>query len=87
MKVEGRLFRESILLNVDYVTYEDESLRFSKELENALILLCRKMDIPVPLWLDKNTQEFAAFRQTVFFSEQFSQKVEFERFQFKLCNE
>lgn len=86
MKVEGRLFRESVLLAVESVTYTNEEVRFSKELENSLILLCRKMDIPVPLWLDKNTKEFAAFRQTIFFSEQFSQEVEFERFQFKLCD-
>lgn len=86
MKVEGRLFRESVLLAVESVTYTNEEVRFSKELENSLILLCRKMDIPVPLWLDKNTKEFAAFRQTIFFSEQFSQEVEFERFQIKLCD-
>lgn len=85
MRVEGRLFRESVILAVEFIEYSNEDLRFSKELENSLILLCRKLDIPVPMWLEKNTQEFAAFRQTIFFSEQFSQEVRFDRFQFKLC--
>lgn len=85
MRVEGRLFRESVILAVEFIEYSNDDLRFSKELENSLILLCRKLDIPVPMWLEKNTQEFAAFRQTIFFAEQFSQEVRFDRFQFKLC--
>ena len=84
MKLEGKLFRANIVIRFFVVDYEKNELTFVKELENALILLCRELDCPIPLWLSKNTHEFAAFRQTVFFSDQFTEKVQFDRFQIHL---
>jgi len=66
------------------IVYEEKGVRFSVELEHALVLLCRELDIPVPMWMAKNTHEFAAFHQTIFFSEQYTEKVRFDRFQIKL---
>ena len=39
---------------------------------------------PVPLWMKKNTHEFAAFHQTIFFDEQYPDKVKFDKFQIKM---
>lgn len=84
MRLEGRTFKGNTILNVCVVDHTNENVRFSKELEEALILLCADMDIPIPMWLSKNTHEFAVFRQTIFFSEQYNQKVNFDRFQMRL---
>ena len=84
MKLEGRTFKGNTLLNVDVVVYENPNVRFSKELEECFVILCKEMEVPVPMWLSKNTHEFAVFRQTIFFAEQFNQKVGFDRFQIKL---
>lgn len=83
MKLEGRTFKGNNILNVKIVEHENPDVRFSKELEEGLILVCRELDIPVPMWLSKNTHEFAAFRQTIFYAEQYNQSVAFDRFQFK----
>ena len=84
MKLEGRLFVANRMTEIKEVeTPDNEGEAFSVRLERALVELCRQMDIPVPLWMKKNTHEFAAFRQTNFFSEQYTQKVRFERFQIK----
>ncbi len=56
-------------------------------LEKALVELCREMNIPVPMWLSKNTKEFAAFHQTIFFGEQYTDKVVFDKFQIKMIEE
>lgn len=84
MKLEGRTFKGNNILNVQIVEHENSSVRYSKELEETLILLCQEMDVPLPMWLSKNTHEFAAFRQTIFFAEQYNQKVVFDRFQIRL---
>lgn len=84
MKLEGRTFKGNNIMNVCVVDHTNDKVRYSKELEEALILLCTEMDIPLPMWLSKNTHEFAAFRQTIFFSEQYNQKVSFDRFQMRL---
>lgn len=46
--------------------------------------LCAALEIPVPLWLKKNTKELANFRKTFFTSEQFMEKVWFDKFEILL---
>ena len=84
MKLEGKIFRANIVLGVEVVETKKTNQSFVKELEAALIELCRELEIPIPLWLSKNTHEFAAFHQTLFFADQFTEKVGFDRFQIKL---
>ena len=84
MKLEGRLFVANRMTEIKEVeTPDKEGEPFSVRLERALVELCRQMDIPVPMWMKKNTHEFAAFRQTIFFKEQYTEKVRFDRFQIK----
>ncbi len=83
MILEGRLFVANRLTELKEVEYTNDDLAFSMQLENALVLLCKELDIPIPLWLKKNTHEFAAFHQTLFFADQFNEKVKFDRFQIK----
>lgn len=84
MKLEGRLFIANRMTEIKEVeTVDKEGEPFSVRLERALVELCRQMDIPVPMWMKKNTHEFAAFRQTIFFREQYTEKVRFDRFQIK----
>ena len=84
MKLEGRLFIANRMSEIKEVeTPDNESEAYSVRLERALVELCRQMDIPVPMWMKKNTREFAAFRQTIFFKEQYTEKVRFDRFQIK----
>ena len=81
MKLEGRLFVSNRLTDIKEVELvSDPDLPFSRNLESALIMLCRELDVPVPAWMKKNTREFAAFYQTVFFAEQYQEQVRFDRF-------
>jgi hypothetical protein len=84
VKLEGKLFKGNIMIRQAEIVRNDPDLSFVKELELCLIDLCRELEIPIPLWLSKNTHEFAAFRQTLFFSDQYTEKVSFDRFQIKL---
>lgn len=84
MRLEGKLFKGNLMTREAVVTRNDPEASFVKELENALIDLCHALDVPIPLWLSKNTHEFAAFRQTMFFSDQYTEMVHFDRFQIRL---
>lgn len=83
MVLEGRLFVANRMTEIKEVEFSDPEKSFSGVLEGALILLCKELDVPVPMWLKKNTREFAAFHQTMFFKEQYTEKVRFDRFQIK----
>ncbi len=84
LKLEGRLFVANRMTEIKEVTTEDTDSSYSKRLEKALVELCRQMDIPVPMWMKKNTKEFAAFGQTIFFREQYTEQVRFDRFQIRV---
>jgi len=84
MRLEGKQFKANLMIRQAVVTKDNPEMSFVKELESALIELCHTLDMPIPLWLSKNTHEFAAFRQTLFFSDQFTENVHFDRFQIRL---
>ncbi len=84
MKLEGRVFKANLNLAERTVEKSEVGDSFVKDLEWCFVKLCRELDIPIPLWLVKNTSEFAKFRQTIFFAEHFTENVSFDRFQIKL---
>ena len=83
MTLEGKTFRANLLLEDKVVTHPDGPQRFTVLLERCLVDLCRQLDIPIPIWMEKNTHEFARFHQTIFFAEQFTEPIKFERFQIR----
>lgn len=84
MRLEGKIFRANLAIAEKTVEKAEKSESFVKDLEWCFVLLCRELDIPIPLWLNKNTIEFARFHQTIFFEEQFTEKILFNRFQIRL---
>lgn len=84
MRLEGRLFRQNLIIREAIVEQPETGVRFIKILDDALIQLCRQIDSPLPIWLEKNTHEFARFHQTIFFDGQFTEKTDFDRFQIRL---
>ena len=81
MKLEGRIFRSNLMIREWTVDRPETGGRFVSQLEKCLIDLCHGLEIPIPMWLEKNTHEFARFHQTIFFAEQFGDPVTFDRFQ------
>jgi len=86
MRLEGRTYISNKILNIHEVDIPEDGGSFVENLEKALVELCRQMEIPVPMWLKKNTKEFAAFHQTIFFAEQYTDKVVFDKFQIKMID-
>lgn len=87
LTLEGRLFVANRMTEIKEVTTENTDASYSKRLEKALIELCRQLDVPVPMWMKKNTKEFAAFGQTIFFREQYTENVRFDRFQIRVIED
>lgn len=87
LTLEGRLFVANRMTEIKEVTVESVDASYSKRLEAALIELCRQLDVPVPMWMKKNTREFAAFGQTIFFREQYTENVRFDRFQIRVLED
>jgi hypothetical protein len=76
--VKGKLIRESAAVD------NEQEHSFRDKLEKCLTGLCSNLDVPVPLWLKKNTRELAVFKKTFFTSEQFIEKVWFDKLEIML---
>ena len=59
----------------------DPQLAFNEKLEYCLLNICKQLSIPVPIWMEKNTKEFAHYKKTFFTNEQFIEDVWFDRFE------
>lgn len=86
MRLEGTVLKGDSRLGMHIIEIPEVSESFSHNLDQALLSLCKILNIPLPLWLKKNTREFVRFRQTSFFPEQFTEEVRFDQFYIKLLD-
>ena len=52
--------------------------------QQALQELCRRLDIPRPLWLGKHQKEYDSFRRTAFTQDHFMEPIAFSRLEIEL---
>ncbi len=84
MRLYGKIIKDTRLIREALVDEDDDNLNYRDKLEKCFVNLCREIDIPVPLWIKKNTKEFGAFRRTFFSKEQFVEIVNFDRFEIRI---
>lgn len=54
--------------------------------QDALAEACHHLDLPKPLWLDKNQREWEEFGQTRFLPDAFFENVPFERLEIEFID-
>jgi hypothetical protein len=86
MRLEGTAYKGDSRLAMTTVEIPETSESFSHNLDQALLQLCKTLSLPLPLWLKKNTREFATFRQTTFSPDQYTEPVNFDQFYIKLID-
>ncbi|HQM96980.1 MAG TPA: hypothetical protein PK705_08235 [Clostridia bacterium] len=84
MLIYGKLIKKNMILTEEKAEYTDSDMTFQQKLTNCLVDICKKMDIQVPIWMNKNTKELAKFNKTFFTDEQFMEKVYFDRFEIEM---
>ena len=84
MTLNGKLIVEGKLIREMGAEDNDEAHNFRDKLQSCLVDVCGKLEVPVPLWLKKNTRELAIFRRTFFSREQFIDKVWFDKLEINL---
>ncbi len=80
MILYGKLMKGNVLLKNSKAVANDPEKSFHDQMEEAFIKLCRNLDIPIPIWLKKNTREISHYRKTYFEKEQFIEETIFDRF-------
>ena len=86
MRVWFRQFRENRMLKDITVSDYEEDTRTHKvvrALENA----CREMDLPVPIWLDVNINDFKRNAKCRFYQDSFMEPVGFDYLEMQAIEE
>jgi hypothetical protein len=83
MRLVGKLYKGTTILKEELVEVGDDAGTYQDRLEQCIIEVCRRLSIDVPLWLGKNTREYAAYRRTSFNADQFFNPVCFDRFEIR----
>ena len=81
MQIEAKVFKGNKVVRIIDAENLEESLGFTSQLEKCFLAICKQLDVSTPLWMQKNTQEFARFHQTIFTTEQFVETINFDRLQ------
>ena len=55
--------------------------------QQALVEMCREMDVPAPMWLGKHEFEFESFRHTAFTKDHFIEDVSFDRMEIEFLDD
>jgi len=84
LKITGKLIKGTGIISEKLVEKENSSVSFRDLLEDNFIALCKELDISVPLWLKRNTTEFARYRRTSFTKDQFIEDVKFDRLEIRI---
>lgn len=86
MKLTGTLIKGTKITKQAFFEIRNDKIQYRVLLEECFIGLCKELDIPVPIWMKKNTHEFVVFKKTFFTNEQFNEKVKFDRFEIQAQN-
>ena len=57
------------------------------EEKDVLVEMCKRLDLPCPIWLSKHDSEYARFRRTAFSPEHFVESVEFDRLEIEFLDD
>ena len=57
------------------------------EENEALTEMCKKADIPCPIWLPKHEREYEEFRRTSFTQEHFIEEIGFDRLEIEYLDD
>ncbi len=86
MKLRAKIIKGSTIIKEEESSFSGQG-KFQQQLEQCFVVLCKRMDISVPMWLRKNTREFVRYKRTSFQSDQFIEPVGFDRFEIRLFEE
>ncbi len=84
MKLYGKIIKNGKLIKETWAVPQNTTGDFRDQLEECLILVCKELDVEVPIWLKKNSTEFGLYKKTSFNSDHFGEAINFDRLEIVL---
>lgn len=82
----GKIFKQNRMLN-DTVITVDNDLNRTRKVYQALEEICYEFDLPKPLWLESNKQDFIRNSKTRFTKDSFIEDIAFDYLEIQVIEE
>ena len=82
----GKIFKQNRMLN-DTVITVDNDLNRTRKVYQALEEICYKFNLPKPLWLESNKQDFIRNSKTRFTKDSFIEDIAFDYLEIQVIEE
>ncbi len=86
MRIWARQFKDTHMLCDEVVENYTKDTRTHK-IFAALADVCVKMDLPQPVWLERNLKEFKRNAYTKFYQDSFIEEIPFDYLEFRVIEE
>lgn len=86
MRIWARQFKETHML-CDYLVEDNSAETRTHKIFNAIDKICKEMDLPQPIWLDKNIKEFKSIAKVRFGRDSFIEEVPFDYLEIQVIEE
>ena len=81
LRLYGKIVKNTMILREEYAEENEFAGTYRENLEKCFLVVCKKLGLEVPIWMKKNTREFASYNKTMFFREHFIDDVPFDYFE------
>ena len=82
----GKIFKKNRMIT-DTVICVDNDLNRTRKVYQALEEMCYEFDLPKPLWLESNKQDFIRSSKTRFTRDSFIEEIDFDYLEIQVIEE
>ena len=82
----GKIFKKNPMIT-DTVICVDNDLNRTRKVYQALEEMCYEFDLPKPLWLESNKQDFIRSSKTRFTRDSFIEEIDFDYLEIQVIEE
>ena len=82
----GKIFKKNRMIT-DTVICVDNDLNRTRKVYQALEEMCYELDLPKPLWLESNKQDFIRSSKTRFTRDSFIEEIDFDYLEIQVIEE
>ena len=82
----GKIFKKNRMIT-DTVICVDNDLNRTRKVYQALEEMCYEFDLPKPLWLESNKQDFIRISKTRFTRDSFIEEIDFDYLEIQVIEE
>lgn len=86
-RIWGKIITDNKVIKDHTACIEDYTISRTKKVYQALDEICMEFDLPKPIWLKKNQQDFIRSAKTRFTADNFIEAIDFDYLDFQVIEE